>query len=122
MTRTRTGSPTSVGASQSAFVRGFIDDLEASDDDVRPLLSQSAFVRGFIDDMDEILEACAKHCSLNPRSCAASSMTPAVRKVHEVQRESQSAFVRGFIDDRERTKSGRGLQVVSIRVRARLHR
>jgi len=37
--------------SQSAFVRGFIDD----EDDRRPrsvrcLMSQSAFVRGFIDD------------------------------------------------------------------------
>ena len=63
------------GRSQSAFVRGFIDD-----DDMRPpvdyyVVSQSAFVRGFIDDSNASKEARAFRESLNPRSCAASSMT-----------------------------------------------
>ena len=62
--------------SQSAFVRGFIDD---DSDDARPLYefawSQSAFVRGFIDDKSPELAAAFSAASLNPRSCAASSMT-----------------------------------------------
>jgi len=38
------------GTSQSAFVRGFIDDPSFSDDSFDDAPSQSAFVRGFIDD------------------------------------------------------------------------
>ena len=37
--------------SQSAFVRGFIDDLEREDEAMDMIRSQSAFVRGFIDDL-----------------------------------------------------------------------
>ena len=36
--------------------------------------------------------------------------------------ESQSAFVRGFIDDAAGTAAKRVMILVSIRVRARLHR
>ena len=36
---------------------------------------------------------------LNPRSCAASSMTSADVRPHASKLQSQSAFVRGFIDD-----------------------
>ena len=61
--------------SQSAFVRGFIDDrsqrLQLAEDGK----SQSAFVRGFIDD---------------------ATSSDAVRGGFW---PSQSAFVRGFIDD-----------------------
>ena len=60
--------------------------------------SQSAFVRGFIDDSGIFRQTSATADGLNPRSCAASSMTlrnPAI--------ESDDVFV-------------------SIRVRARLHR
>ena len=61
-------------------------------------MSQSAFVRGFIDDSHFFEEA-----------------------LHGVE-ASQSAFVRGFIDDPPRRR-GRGCRdIVSIRVRARLHR
>jgi len=60
--------------------------------------SQSAFVRGFIDDSGvPARTAGAKPC-LNPRSCAASSMT-------------QQCLLTKLADFR-----------VSIRVRARLHR
>ena len=38
--------------SQSAFVRGFIDDVVKAAVESRHDLSQSAFVRGFIDDDD----------------------------------------------------------------------
>ena len=37
--------------------------------------SQSAFVRGFIDDLFDMDELFERRWSLNPRSCAASSMT-----------------------------------------------
>ena len=86
------------------------------------MVSQSAFVRGFIDDRGHPGEAWAPHPRLNPRSCAASSMTCgyAVRGVPIAT--SQSAFVRGFIDDTlPRRVRHRGCHV-SIRVRARLHR
>ena len=46
--------------SQSAFVRGFIDDRTKSLFNIRSWPSQSAFVRGFIDDamnQDHDLEA-----------------------------------------------------------------
>ena len=36
--------------SQSAFMRGFIDDFGSPDDRTALLASQSAFMRGFIDD------------------------------------------------------------------------
>ena len=85
--------------SQSAFVRGFIDDrrlaglsYHGSDS------SQSAFVRGFIDDRPTFSAPTGGRSSLNPRSCAASSMT------------------------RDRGESLRPPDRVSIRVRARLHR
>jgi len=39
------------------------------------------------------------HASLNPRSCAASSMTCDSNGIARYVEESQSAFVRGFIDD-----------------------
>ena len=61
-------------------------------------VSQSAFVRGFIDDRD-----------LHHRS-------------PDVCPGSQSAFVRGFIDDKARSRLNKKRPVVSIRVRARLHR
>ena len=60
--------------------------------------SQSAFVRGFIDD---------KFASLPPALLA---------------ELSQSAFVRGFIDDTFTSAERWNDAVVSIRVRARLHR
>ena len=60
-------------------------------------LSQSAFVRGFIDDP-------------GPR--------PAERRIGA----SQSAFVRGFIDDVPSLDGTTRRGMVSIRVRARLHR
>ena len=110
--------------SQSAFVRGFIDDLDGGSSSLDGLLSQSAFVRGFIDD-DELgvnwqdavkglnPRSCAASsmtwwperwsgCSsgLNPRSCAASSMTERKSRRKSAALVSQSAFVRGFIDDR----------------------
>ena len=86
--------------SQSAFVRGFIDD--GSGGQVCPTQgrSQSAFVRGFIDDIREGHNPNARIYSLNPRSCAASSMTPPrIAGGQSVPVPSQSAFVRGFIDD-----------------------
>ena len=135
------------GASQSAFVRGFIDDCGATFRVKCPVESQSAFVRGFIDDcLDPILQA-IKEDSLNPRSCAASSMTWEFWKVRPRRSSSQSAFVRGFIDDPLRVLHRGALlgclnprscaassmtdafwpynsntSEVSIRVRARLHR
>ena len=84
--------------SQSAFVRGFIDDPRSPRcwSTVRSS-SQSAFVRGFIDDV-----------------------TGAAIKTGWAL--SQSAFVRGFIDDKESHAHPFSQAVVSIRVRARLHR
>ena len=43
---------------------------------------------------------------LNPRSCAASSMTEDLRAHAEACETSQSAFVRGFIDDTPRSSAG----------------
>ena len=88
------------------------------------LMSQSAFVRGFIDDGARFQYARRRTQSLNPRSCAASSMTRWQVRAVEVpvarlnprscaassmtasrrsagagDSRSQSAFVRGFIDD-----------------------
>jgi len=84
--------------SQSAFVRGFIDDsrlrIQQLDDFAQ---SQSAFVRGFIDD-----------------EAKKSSFT--------IVSKSQSAFVRGFIDDVVPDGVKSPEDFVSIRVRARLHR
>ena len=134
--------------SQSAFVRGFIDDWPGRD----PLhrcaqLSQSAFVRGFIDDSPFHGVAGTRIRSLNPRSCAASSMTyrsktaavaayglnprscaassmtgQSVRVPPGSLGMSQSAFVRGFIDDNHFAARQAAVAAVSIRVRARLHR
>ena len=42
---------------------------------VNQMLSQSAFVRGFIDDTERSTSEGDSAPSLNPRSCAASSMT-----------------------------------------------
>ena len=61
--------------SQSAFVRGFIDDRERRKSAALVELSQSAFVRGFIDDKPTTAFGSSRAWSLNPRSCAASSMT-----------------------------------------------
>ena len=61
--------------SQSAFVRGFIDDAALITFIPAVRASQSAFVRGFIDDDDRRQQAGFPPRRLNPRSCAASSMT-----------------------------------------------
>ena len=85
-------------ASQSAFVRGFIDDRADVNATEATKESQSAFVRGFIDDTSPCPTGSSNVQGLNPRSCAASSMTD-VERFYAV-----------------------GIAVVSIRVRARLHR
>ena len=109
--------------SQSAFMRGFIDDAEL-DEQLRTLgASQSAFMRGFIDDGWAAPTASPRRRSLNPRSCAASSMTTDLQRLNRANRQSQSAFMRGFIDDPiGRRNSPRQREIVSIRVHARLHR
>ena len=103
-------------------------------------------MRGFIDDTLNGAVECLRRNRLNPRSCAASSMTPHHPVFLHPHRRSQSAFMRGFIDD---ATIKRGLMVgfclnprscaassmtiivvvilvavavVSIRVHARLHR
>ena len=78
-------------------MRGFIDDTRTISSRSVSRTSQSAFMRGFIDDataMADYVEA----ARLNPRSCAASSMT-------------------GELNTLTAT-----LTTVSIRVHARLHR
>ena len=110
-------------------------------------MSQSAFVRGFIDDRSGRTFLADARSRLNPRSCAASSMTGHGHETAGSARKSQSAFVRGFIDDsacfstcsgprpslnprscaassmtRPRTTPAARWRPVSIRVRARLHR
>ena len=101
MTTSPRTSPRRRSWSQSAFVRGFIDDARPQP----PSLlvnrwSQSAFVRGFIDDSTPTVPSSTRSASLNPRSCAASSMTLWARvKSLKLFSLSQSAFVRGFIDD-----------------------
>ena len=110
-------------------------------------VSQSAFVRGFIDDLLESRGERIGYASLNPRSCAASSMTDRRLRFEAARVVSQSAFVRGFIDDwpgpsdclpvidslnprscaaSSMTTHEEALALafagVSIRVRARLHR
>ena len=85
--------------SQSAFMRGFIDDDDYYHLDLEGFwVSQSAFMRGFIDDGrgPQQRDVCR---GLNPRSCAASSMTAELRNALAASRTSQSAFMRGFIDD-----------------------
>ena len=62
-----------------------------------------------------------RRISLNPRSCAASSMTEGSVISLGHHGPSQSAFVRGFIDDLPGWPAEGGVHV-SIRVRARLHR
>ena len=79
-------------------MRGFIDDAAGARYSLNAELSQSAFVRGFIDDLSYVSPKAVRNASLNPRSCAASSMTW-IRPPFMVRR----------VD-------------VSIRVRARLHR
>ena len=87
--------------SQSAFVRGFIDDLLKIVFPPGDYESQSAFVRGFIDDARRLYVRTGGSClRLNPRSCAASSMTALTSRPPLEPIKSQSAFVRGFIDDR----------------------
>ena len=83
--------------------------------------SQSAFVRGFIDDRSTARTRVGRTC-LNPRSCAASSMTPRPVGGGAARLLSQSAFVRGFIDDVAWKRAEGVRKEVSIRVRARLHR
>ena len=101
MTNRRTATPTGRHESQSAFVRGFIDDgCRGLTVYVNGPLSQSAFVRGFIDDRSFRGTSISATRRLNPRSCAASSMTEYLRSAVRPRRASQSAFVRGFIDDR----------------------
>ena len=85
--------------SQSAFMRGFIDDPSGSATSTStPSASQSAFMRGFIDDL-----------SVFHYGTIGKSM-------------SQSAFMRGFIDDDCGRGAARDGEHVSIRVHARLHR
>ena len=74
-------APTSRRKSQSAFMRGFIDDcITQYAPRTRRGKSQSAFMRGFIDD-------------------------PPTRTTIVIDRQSQSAFMRGFIDDPRRPRS-----------------
>ena len=61
--------------SQSAFMRGFIDDWTTFYRLLNEKLSQSAFMRGFIDDLSFHSSVAPPTGGLNPRSCAASSMT-----------------------------------------------
>ena len=56
-------------------------------------------MRGFIDDLAEKSLEMIERAGLNPRSCAASSMTRPNCLGQDLARGSQSAFVRGFIDD-----------------------
>ena len=104
-------------------------------------------MRGFIDDGSARSALAERETSLNPRSCAASSMTRRVLRMGDASSVSQSAFMRGFIDDTYRRLFARsprsrlnprscaassmtsyGFAVVlldanvSIRVHARLHR
>ena len=109
--------------SQSAFMRGFIDDrstvtVEAEYGDE----SQSAFMRGFIDDNWGKENGSWRFDGLNPRSCAASSMTVSSNGSLGSRSTSQSAFMRGFIDDDAALARQQSLTEVSIRVHARLHR
>ena len=98
MTAARLIVKKSAGESQSAFVRGFIDDEGFDVPKYVSAESQSAFVRGFIDDFEE-------------------------SHLDDFLAVSQSAFVRGFIDDsRGGPDNGQTRCGVSIRVRARLHR
>ena len=132
--------------SQSAFVRGFIDGPGWPSAASASAGSQSAFVRGFIDGVVfgatmnfvpavsirvrarlhrwriETVSCPVRIESLNPRSCAASSMAAATTWRIPATSRSQSAFVRGFIDGRRPLSRRRMKQIVSIRVRARLHR
>ena len=108
--------------SQSAFMRGFIDDLESRNTQRLIVKSQSAFMRGFIDDARVTVDVTREGVSLNPRSCAASSMTPPTDPEDLPCPKSQSAFMRGFIDDTLRPRGPRLRGRVSIRVHARLHR
>ena len=64
--------------SQSAFVRGFIDDDRGRASRRGRGPSQSAFVRGFIDDLRDSPAGDGRAPCLNPRSCAASSMTQSI--------------------------------------------
>ena len=86
------------------------------------LLSQSAFMRGFIDDMSDEKTQEVEVEGLNPRSCAASSMTVRREEPLAAFAASQSAFMRGFIDDASAGPSAARFVRVSIRVHARLHR
>ena len=56
-------------------------------------------MRGFIDDVIHAWLVVVRSAGLNPRSCAASSMTATAGLRAFGGLESQSAFVRGFIDD-----------------------
>ena len=81
-------------------MRGFIDDGTRDDERREGGPSQSAFMRGFIDDKRERSNSPNAESSLNPRSCAASSMTCIRSSAGSCPPgRSQSAFMRGFIDD-----------------------
>ena len=111
--------------SQSAFMRGFIDDGREDagyEYEAAGLNPRSCAASSMTSLETWTVEFDAER--LNPRSCAASSMTQAASKVHRTQRPgSQSAFMRGFIDDFRALEDGYAVRVdVSIRVHARLHR
>ena len=108
--------------SQSAFMRGFIDDRRLSRRLDGPGQSQSAFMRGFIDDAPRFPIFRFAAGSLNPRSCAASSMTArrgyAARAARSLNpRSCAASSMTGRTGDGERRRA-----IVSIRVHARLHR
>ena len=69
-------------------MRGFIDDAAIIDRLTLSSLSQSAFMRGFIDDERPPEPRLRPGPCLNPRSCAASSMTKAVRRYERLERSS----------------------------------
>ena len=132
--------------SQSAFVRGFIDDIRSTPFWRRGTCCLNPRSCAASSMTSSIAAPCSSRRCLNPRSCAASSMTDGVRQVRvrhgrlnprscaassmtflicsfvKDAKASQSAFVRGFIDDPFPRQRMHLLSLVSIRVRARLHR
>ena len=85
--------------------------------------SQSAFVRGFIDDRTWISRPRRPKTSLNPRSCAASSMTCVGRGTSPRRRGrlNPRSCAASSMTPRTWGRARRSC-AVSIRVRARLHR
>ena len=117
-------SVASASLSQSAFMRGFIDDFRGKKyRSGAPAMSQSAFMRGFIDDINDVTIA---------RGEGRESQSAFMRGfIDDLCREavaawcegmSQSAFMRGFIDDDFPSHDANAPCGVSIRVHARLHR